>query len=111
MHPDDKLASLAGPVPEGRVPLEGKVVSVKEREGHWGTEWKVVLQLPDGNRVWGTLPQSIIDEAIERAGGSLDRWTDAVRGEQLKLTATVTRSDNDEHFGFYKRPAKAQLVS
>src|SRR5690606_20471029 len=45
--------------------------------------------------VYGTVPAAI--------GG-------VERGERVAFTATVEASDDDETFGFFKRPTKAQLA-
>jgi len=83
-------------VPEGRLEVEGVVLSVKEREGYMGG---VVLKMVvdgGGFRVWGTVPADIED--------------DIERGSRVRFTATLTRADDDPSFGFFKRPAKAVLV-
>jgi hypothetical protein len=48
-----------------------------------------------GFKVWGTVPSSLPN-------------TD--RGDKVTFTASVERSNNDETFGFFKRPSKATLI-
>lgn len=93
---DESLAE-AGPVVEGRRPVTGRVLSTKWQDSDYGETLKMLVEEDDGNRVWGTVPVSI------QARGEL-------RGQLVTLTATVTRSDKDEHFGFYKRPTGAAIL-
>ena len=46
-------------------------------------------------RVWGSVPASL---------------EDAERESRITFTATVTASDRDAKFGFFKRPTKAQVI-
>ena len=84
----------SGPVAVGRHELEGEVVGLKWVENryayHGADVPKVTVLLEDGNLVHGTLPEAgIIPEVV---------------GATVKFRATVTRSDRDRHFGFFKRP-------
>lgn len=85
-----KEMANAEPCPEGRHTVRGVVISTKY-DDRWDT-YKMVLKDDRGFRVWGTVPQAF--------GG-------VERGDRVELTATITKSDDDDHFGFYKRPAKA----
>ena len=78
---------------EGRYTIEGRVVSTKTQESIYGTQYKMLVQMEDGNRVWGTVPSVI--------------W-DIEAGSMVKFDAAVERSNDDDHFGFYKRPTKVQ---
>jgi hypothetical protein len=77
---------------EGRYKLSGVVKSTKVAFTDWGSSLKMLLELDNGNRVYGTVPSSI-DEVDP--------------GDRISLTGTVKRSDDDNHFGFYSRPSKA----
>lgn len=91
-----------GTFPDGqRVDVEGRVLAVKWRPGpvpwHPGV-LKMLVALRDAEgreyKAWGTVPQAI----------------DPDRGDRVAFRATFKRSDDDPHFGFFSRPAKAQVV-
>ena len=76
-----------GECPEGRLTLEGVVVSTKVVETPYGSTLKALLEC-DGYRVWGTVP-------------SAARWQ---HQDRVRVKATVTRSPKDPAFGFFARP-------
>lgn len=82
------------PVPAGRVAVTGEVLTIKPVESEWGTTLKAVIR-GAGWRVYGTLPSGL---------------TGAHRGDVVEFTATVNPSDDDDSFGFYRRPTKARFV-
>jgi len=88
------------PLAEGRYALAGEVLSVKFQDGYYGEQVKMLVELGDGNRVWGTVPRAILP--------AFD--IDALKGRTVKLTATVKRSDKDEHFGYFSRPSGASVT-
>lgn len=94
---------------ERRFLIEGKVVSKKWKDnpfapspkfsgGWWGSAndatLKMTVALPDGNRLWGTVPAPLV-EAVE--DGAKD----------VRFTAKVSASDKDENFGFFSFPKAA----
>lgn len=90
----------AAPLADGRRSISGKVISTKWQEGDYGTTAKMLVKEDDGNKVWGTVPESLF-----REGHDLD----GMKGLRVEFTATVERSRDDEHFGFYKRPTGATI--
>lgn len=88
------------PVVPGRGPLTGTVMSIKPHvdyyNGNTRHSHKITLLDDRGFRVHGTVPASIQDR-VER-------------GTRLSLTATTSASDDDETFGFFKRPTSAQIL-
>jgi hypothetical protein len=48
-----------------------------------------------GFLVWGSVPAAL---------GGIEQ------GDRVQFNATVTKSDRDETFGFFKRPTKAQFA-
>lgn len=97
------------PLGEGRYLIEGEIVSAKIQDGIYGPQTKMLVKLTDGNKVWGTCPASVEDASyrMDRPGDSIyDRLT----GLHVRFTAQVTRSEKDEHFGFFKRPTGAAIV-
>lgn len=104
----------AGPFPEGRVLIEGEVVSDKWTEDRgYGSQHKMLVKLADGNKIYGTVPRTIEDACVN----SWDQQTGDVipgmelRGAHVRFTATAERSRDDEHFGFYSRPTKAEILT
>lgn len=87
------------PVVEGKIEIVGKVIGLgtKEYPGRYGTDYRDVMTVLDdrGFKVWGTKPQAL--------------WG-SKRGDRIRFTATVSVSDKDETFGFFKRPSKASLI-
>jgi hypothetical protein len=84
---------------EGKRRLEGAIVSMKEVAGFGYYSLpvkKIVVDLGDGTKVWGTLPRAMEDVAKV--------------GNRIAFTATVTVSDRDPLFGFFKRPTKPELI-
>lgn len=79
------------PAPEGRVTFDGEVVGSKVVDSFYGSTIKLTVKVatPAGSwLVWLTCPGSISGD----------------KGDKLRLTATLTRSDRDQHFAFGKRP-------
>lgn len=83
----------AEPLTAGRRELAGSIVSFKWVEGYYGDTLKMLVRLDDGNKVFGTVPASLDD--------------DAEPGDQITFTAKVEPSRDDPHFGFFSRPTKA----
>lgn len=84
------------PLTEGRREIKGEVVSTKWQDSDYGTSLKMLVVEADGNKVWGTVPSAHGEE---------------IKGSQVSFTATVTRSDRDENFGFYRRPTNLEVIS
>lgn len=91
----DALATVA-PLTEGRREITGEVVSTKFVDDDFGGNLKMLVREADGNKVWGTVPRSLDGD---------------IKGATVTFTATVERSRDDEHFGFFKRPTKAQVAA
>lgn len=77
----------------GRQELTGKVISFKSYENNFGTTLKFLVELDNGNRVFGTLPRALYG---------------AERGDRVTFTATVEPKETG--FGFFSRPSKASVV-
>lgn len=85
------------PAPEGRIEIEGLVISRKWRDDDYGGSMKITVKVdtPDGYfLVWCTEPAAITSE----------------RGDMVALTATLKRSDSKDFFAFGKRPSKARIT-
>lgn len=79
--------------PEGRVQIEGTVLSIKNYESHYGTTTKCLIQC-DGYKLFGTVPAAIV--------------ADAKVGDVVRLTATVKAKEPG--FGTYSRPTGGEIV-
>jgi hypothetical protein len=81
---------------EGRQKLVGTVKSTKTVPGYMGgITYKMLVELENGNRVYGTIPGSISGDV----------------GNTVEFMAKVTPSEDDTHFGFFSRPTKASEVA
>jgi len=92
----EKALENAPALTAGRQTLTGVIKRTKYQDSDYGTTLKMLVELPDGNRVWGTVPASIDRSNIE--------------GATVNFTATVKPSPEDPHFGFFSRPANARTV-
>jgi len=89
----------ASPIPavDGRMDIEGTVVSIKPPDEYAQyPQVKIVVKSDSGWVVWGSLPKSI---------------SDCERGDKVRFSAVVRVSDSDPKFGFYSRPTKANIVT
>lgn len=109
-----RLAAME-PLEAGRREVSGVVRAVKSEDSAYGygnkVDWKMLLELESGHRVWGTIPSALFDLLnADREDG--DAWIpyDGLRGRTVSLTATVSASDRDPSFGFYSRPTKPVLA-
>jgi len=107
----DEALKTVDPLTEGRHDLTGVIQSVKEHDSDFGVTLKMVVELEDGNRVWGTVPSAVevmADQAVPEGTEPAD-WEDARKkvlvGATITFTATVVPSHDDIHFGFTKRPS------
>jgi len=103
----------AADCPEGRMAIEGEVVSVKWKDSDYGGSLKMTVKTDDGYLVWGSVP-SVLCSIKTIIGEGEDSWVtykDVGRGDRVRFTGTVTPSDTDKKFGFFKRPAKAELLA
>jgi len=97
----EKAAAADLPVPEGRVTATFRIVKFKESSftfhgGRFGTSTsiKVVGVMANGVKVWGTLPDALVNDAKE--------------GDSVTLTATFKKKDAG--FAVFTRPSKATLA-
>lgn len=89
------LAASGLQAPEGRVEVLGTVVARKLQESRYGVTAKMIVEAPDGWRVWATVPRALDNAQV---------------GAQVRFTATLERSDRDPLFAFALRPTKAAFA-
>ncbi len=104
----EREAELAntGPLPEGRYDISGTIISTKWQSSQFGDTPKMLVKMADGNKVWGTVPEAAFTYDAETGTTT----TDDMKGREVSFAATVERSQDDEHFGFFKRPSKFQYT-
>jgi len=101
-------AALAEPVPSGRHVITGVVISTRAVERSFGYNMgdvctKILVKDDRGFKVWGTAASSICP--LKDAGDD-----GVCKGDTVTFTATLTPSDDDPKFGFFKRPSKASIL-
>jgi hypothetical protein len=97
-------------VPTGTVTIEGEILTTKWQESQYGSTLKMLVKVEtDGGafKVWGTVPASLHGTWDTLSGAYVG---EASRGDVVSFTATVTRSNDDASFGFFKRPRAARIV-
>ena len=85
------------PVTEDRIQFEGKIINTKFQENQFGGTLKMLFKDTRGFKLWGSVPSKLLDEELS----NLD----------IKFLATVSVSDTDSSFGFFKRPTKVAVTS
>jgi len=88
------------PVEPGRQVIIGKVLSAKWRENQWGGCIKLLILDDRGHKLWGSCP----------SGLSWDGDCQSLYGRRLQLVASVDTSDDDQFFGFFKRPTHGHFI-
>jgi len=91
----------AEPIVNGKQVITGEVITVKTQEGYYGDTLKMLVRDDRGFKVWGTVPSALSEAAYEAET--------TVNGSRVTFSATVEASEDDNKFGFYKRPTKAKL--
>jgi hypothetical protein len=85
-------------VPEGRMAVDGEVVSTRWDDTPYGSakKWLVKVTTDAGvYKLWGTVPRAILDVKA---------------GDRVRFTGTLERSHDDRAFGFVKRPTAAEVL-
>jgi hypothetical protein len=125
--------AAASPIPaevlNDRAVIKGEVLSVKWRDSQFGGSYKMVVRDERGFKVWGTCPDAILDPGVKLrypdGGEAIVSTADAAyRAEDVQLVEAyeavgsivtfacrVERSDDDEAFGFFKRPTKSSVLT
>lgn len=109
--PPKKEEEAKVPAPEGRLTFEGEIVGLKSQEYGWTTTLKMTVKVttPEGIWLaWGTAPDGLGDK-VKGEDGTEYVHAVPLRGRHVKVTGTLTRSDRDPAFAFFKRP-KAELL-
>jgi hypothetical protein len=98
------------PVTDKRVTIDATLISLSWRDNGYGGSIKMLVEVDGGEgpyRLWGTMPRSLEGTTAEDG-----EWIDgAVKGDSIRFTARIDRSDDDPSFGFFKRPTKASTIA
>lgn len=84
----------AADCPTGRQTVEVTVIKTEWKESEFGSSLKMLVKADAGFMLWGSVPSA---------------QHDVKKGDRLKLTATITPSEKDAKFGFFKRPIAAAV--
>ena len=107
---DEKLAT-ATKWEEGRQEITGKVISRREEEAYGGGScWKMLVELEDGRRCWGTIPANLTTTQETDADGFVHYFAFDVTGSKISFNGTIQLSKKDPYFAFFKRPASAVVL-
>lgn len=82
----------AEPVPNEKGIVTGEIVKIDLKENDFGSREVMTVKDDRGFKVWGTQPRALYDCKV---------------GDRVTFTATLSRSDRDDFFGFFSRPSKA----
>jgi hypothetical protein len=79
---------------EKRIRVKGEVLSIKLKDSFYGSVFKLTLKLPDGGKLYGSLPKGL----------------EVQKGDLVEFTAKVEASKDDAKFGFFSRPTKPVVL-
>lgn len=91
--------AVAPPWTAGRQDIDGVLLATKTVETDFGSSTKMLVELPDGRRCWGSVPEAL--------------WAGAgpMRGRSVAFRATFQPAPGDPKFAFFKRPSNARIVA
>ena len=99
----------------GKQIITGKIISTKLVHGFAYNQkvLKMVVKDDRGFKVYGTVPRSIIEQGAESTIClGEEHWNyEDLKGQRVTFTATVQASNDDDKFGFFKRPTKAAIAA
>ena len=87
------IYATAESCPTGKIEISGIVLTTKWQESMYGSTLKMLVQDDRGFKVWGSVPSKL----------------ENVKGRSVSFSATIQPSEDDEKFGFFKRPTKAKF--
>lgn len=101
-------------VPERRLVITGEVLSVKWKDSYYGGAFKMLVKDDRGFKVWGTRPDSLAASIFHfMVEDGVDEWANKPEvkpGDRIRFTAACEPSKDDDYFGFFKRPTKAEVI-
>lgn len=91
---------------EERQTITGKVVSFKEVVTDFGECTKVVVELEDGKRCYGTTPKKRLPYDADKA--TYAKWNYKA-GDTISFNAGIKVSSKDKSFAFFSRPSLTKI--
>jgi hypothetical protein len=91
------------PVDDERIRVEGWIVGCKVQEGYYGDTLKIVVKVDEQDGCWlvyGTASEALCDLTGDKP----------LKGHKVAFMAKVKKGDRDEHFGFFSRPTKVEVL-
>ena len=129
------MSTTFTPAPEGRVEVEGVVTGMKQKHGDWKSShgWKFMVTTDAGWRVWVTRPRPFDggittedadpDRKLYKVAKSEGGYDDpehhpilitttfpVARGDRVRFTATLTRSNDDPAQAWGNKPTNPVIV-
>ena len=92
---------------EERQTITGKVVSFKEVVTDFGECTKVVVELEDGKRCYGTAPKKRLPYDADM--NTIAKWNYNV-GNILEFKGAIKVSSKDKSFAFFSRPSLTNII-
>lgn len=105
----------------GRAQISGTILSLKWKDDNYGGRFVTTIRDDRGFKVWGNATDPIINAAFEQVAEDYDPYNSGSYGAHVSwhirqkhaevrvaFTAAITASDDDETFGFFKRPTKVE---
>lgn len=89
----ERAAAAPVPVTDKRIRIEGTVLSTKVIETQFGYVTKALIRSIDGWKAWGKAPLPGLKH-----------------GDRIAFMARIEPSKDDEKYGFYSRPTKAEVL-
>lgn len=100
------VISTMTPWAEERQTITGKVISFKEVVTDFGECTKVVVELEDGKRCYGTTPKKRLP--YDAGMNTIAKWSYQV-GDTISFNAGITVSSKDKSFAFFSRPSLTKI--
>ena len=92
-------------VVEGKHEITGKIISIKYKTIEETTYpgYRMLIEDAEGRKYYGSAPAALLE--------SVERDVDSLINREVVLSANVSRSPKDPHFGFFKNPRLVKLLS
>lgn len=97
--------TIAEDCPNSRCEIIGVIISFKEHETAFGTSRKMLVRDDRGFKVYGSsIEYSHLCDLYNIDDSNVASSMSIRIGDRVSFKATITRSDKDSKFGFFKRP-------
>lgn len=105
-------AANSAPVIEGRIEIEGEVLSAKWQENDWGGRLVMTVRDDRGFKVWGSVPAKLRPAPQKGDRIAFSATVEAAPPKKVydPETAEMVEQPADPTFGFFKRPSNARFL-